>query len=327
MLSKIVGRMASPLARSLQKGHMRKLGISNGMRLARFYYRLRYHKHNSYRKAAYQREFVELIRENGEPRSDVPQMKDGFFLDTALSNPHLPRLLEETEQIIAERGQVRRSEPGAYRSFFQNLVSPEDVERYPSILDFALSSEVLSVVCKYLECIPSLSRVHPPGVRLAESYEGFDDHPDSPHDSQLFHMDYYSKPCVYVIVLLHDVSMDHGPFCFLPASISREVTAGLKYWSRGKPYRLSDEEIYSRANESDVIRMTYPRGTALYIDPSACLHFGSRNSVQPRYLLMLGYTTAIRTDFGEFYLEPYVYAGGTGDSRLKRMVLDRNYLG
>ena len=39
----------------------------------------------------------------------------------------------------------------------------------------------------------------------------FHDQPDQPHDSQLFHIDFYSLPNVYVIVLLRDTTPENGP--------------------------------------------------------------------------------------------------------------------
>ena len=62
-----------------------------------------------------------------------------------------------------------------------------------------------------------------------------------------------------------------------------------------RDYRVSDREVYSTADPKDTIEFCYPRGTALFIDSSACFHFGSRNSVKPRTQLMLGYAGVCRT--------------------------------
>jgi hypothetical protein len=70
----------------------------------------------------------------------------------------------------------------------------------------------------------------------------------------------------------------------------------------------------------------YPRGTVLFTDSSACFHYGSRNSIKPRFQLMLGYTTACRTDFSEAILPPKLYPIHPTDSRLRRMVLSKNML-
>ena len=46
-----------PLAMSLQKDHMQKLGISNTMRIAKAYNRLKFGRHDEYRKAQYRDNF------------------------------------------------------------------------------------------------------------------------------------------------------------------------------------------------------------------------------------------------------------------------------
>jgi hypothetical protein len=66
------------------------------------------------------------------------------------------------------------------------------------------------------------------------------------------------------------------------------------------------------------------RGSVLFIESSGCLHLGGRQSVKPRVQLMLGYTGACRADFSDDVVPPRVYPVRPTDSRLRRMVLDRN---
>jgi hypothetical protein len=244
-----------------------------------------------------------------------------------MSLPHLDRVLEDSDKIIAERSGVRRSSKGAYRSFLQDYWTSEDLERYPSFLDFATSSDVLSVVSQYLQSIPVLSKTLPPGIRFVESNAAWDDQPDKPHDSQLYHIDYYSMPNVYTLVLLRDTTPEHGPFTFLPRGVSQKARTALNYWSRQRDYHLSDEDIYSVVDRKEVIEFCYPRGTVLFIESSGCFHYGSRNSIKPRFLLMIGYTGACRTDFSEVIMPHKVYPVRDTDSRLRKMVLNKNMFG
>jgi hypothetical protein len=187
-----------------------------------------------------------------------------------------------------------------------------------------LSSEVLIPVSHYLQTIPVLSTTLPPGVRLAESSAQFDNQPKGHYrESQLFHIDYYAQPLFYVIVLLRDVTMESGPFCFLPASVSAKTTAALNYWSRGKPYRVSDDEVYSVTRKEDLKVLAYPKGTVLFIETSRCFHFGSRDAVIPRYMMMYGFSGACRTEFSEILMKPWTFRTGEGDSRLRKMVLNK----
>jgi hypothetical protein len=316
-----------PIAARLHANHMSRLGIANTMRLAYPYNRLKFHRQDRWRRALYQTQLATLLEENGGLSRPPIEMKDGWALDTSMSLPHLDRVLEDSDKIFAERCGEQRSAKGAYRSYFQNVWTTEDVERYPSFLDFATSSDVLSVVSHYLQCIPALSTTLPSGIRLVESNAAFDDQPDNPRDSQLYHMDYYSLPLFYILVLLRDTTPEHGPWTFLPRSVSQKVCTALNYWSRQRGYRVSDEDVYSVIERKEAIEFCYPRGTVLFIESSGCFHYGSRNSIKPRFQLFLGYTGACRTDFSEAIMPHQVYPVRDTDSRLRKMVLNKNMPG
>lgn len=326
MVGRVMDRVVKPAARLLDRDSMQLLGVDNTMKLARAYNKLRYGRHHECRRVAYWNKFEELIAENGHPASQVNEIKDGWVIDTSGKIPYLGQLMEDAGEIIKERGGVKRQDYG--RPFFQELITEEYFEKYPSILNFATSSDVLSTVCKYLEFIPTLSCSMPFGVRLIESWNKFDDSPDRPlRASQLFHLDYHDKPMAYVIVLLKDVAMENGPFCFLPKSVSEEACRGLgNYHSKNGGHRVSDERMYEVVSESDLIRVCYPAGTVLFLDNSACFHYGSRNAVKPRYLMMFAYLSTLRTDFGDVWLENMSYPVNASDSRLRKMILDREYI-
>jgi hypothetical protein len=305
---------------------MSRFGIANTMRLAHAYNRIKFGRQDDWRRSLYRGRFAALLEENGPLSRPRIAMQDGWAIDTSMSLPHLDRVLEDSEKIIAERSGVRRSAQGTYRSYFQDVWTPADLEKYPSVLDFSTSSDVLAIVGDYLQSIPVLSTTLPSGIRFVESNAAFDDRPDNPHDSQLYHIDYYSLPNVYVLVLLRDTGIEHGPWTFLPRAASQRAAAVLNYWSRQRGYRVSDEEIYSVVDRKQVMEFCYPRGTVLFIESSGCFHYGSRNSVEPRFQLMIGYSAACRTDFSEVIMKPKVYPIRDSDSRLRKMVLNKNML-
>jgi hypothetical protein len=321
-----IGDMTVELARKLHANHMEHLGIDATMRLAGEFNRGRFAVQDDWRHELYEDRLEQLFAENGPPKRPALDMHDGWALDTSMSLPHLDRILEDSERIIADRSGMRKSAVGAYRSYFQDVWTPEDCGRYPAFLDFATSSELLATVSRYLRCIPALSTTLPSGIRFVESNAAFDDRPDEPHDSQLYHIDYYSLPNVYVLVLLADTTHDHGPWTFIPRGRSQEARLELGYWGEHRGYRLSDEDVYSVVARDEAIEFTGPRGSVLFIESSGCLHFGSRNSVRPRFQLMLGYTGAVRTDFSELIMPAKTYPICQSDSLLRRMVLDKNML-
>src|SRR5207247_885759 len=327
MTNSHIDTLCRPVAKRLHENDMARLGIANTMRLAYSYNRLKFGGQAQWRRALYRTQLRSLLEENGSLAGPPIEMKDGWALDTSMSLSHLDHVLEDSDKIIAERSGERRSSKGAYRSYTQDICTPEDSERYPSFLDFATSSDVLSVVSHYLQSIPALSTTLPPGIRVMESNAAFDDQPDKPHDSQLYHMDYYSLPLVYILVLLRDTTPKHGPWTFLPRGVSQKTRRALNYWSRQRGYRVSDEDIYSVVDRNEAIEFCYPRGTVLFIESSGCFHYGSRNSIKPRFQLMLGYTGAYRTDFSEVIMPQKVYPVRDTDSRLRKMVLNKNMLG
>jgi len=330
MFTRIIETAFMPIARVLQYDYvakpMKPLGTNNTMKIARAYNRLVYGRYYEYRKDQYLRHFDELTRENGEPVSRISEIRDGWALDTSGTLPHLKELLHDTGEIINERGCVKRTDFG--RPWFQELPIDDLFVKYPSLLDFVTSSDVLSTVCRHLGYIPVFSAAVPHGLRFNESWAGHDDAPPGYYrGSQLFHIDYHDDPMAYVIVLLNDITMENGPFCFMPDSVSQKVTNAVGYRKRGKPHRLSDEEVYSVVPESVLHKVCYPAGTVLFLDPSKCFHFGSRDAVNPRYSLMYAFISPCRTDFTEVLLDRKLYPVRDNDSRLRKMVLRREYMG
>lgn len=326
MIGRAMDVLMTPAAKLLDRNHMGFLGVNATSGLAKTYNRLRFQKFHEFRVRQYRENFRELIEENGNPVAPINVMKDGWVIDTSGNLPYLEELISEAGEIIKERGGVGREK--RFRPFFQDIITEEHFSRYPSILNFATSSDVLSTICEYLQFIPILSYSKPYGVRLVESWKKFDSTPDAPlRDSQLFHLDYHDTPMTYAIVVLRDITMEQGPFCFLPTSVSSKAVKELgDYHTRKGGHRVTDERMYSVVPDSELIKLCYPAGTVLFLDSNACFHYGSRNAVKPRHLLMFAYVSACRTDFGDLVLRNMSYPVQKGDSRLRRMLIDREFL-
>ena len=325
MLNKMLDIVMKPVAKVMES-EIETLGIKNSMKLVRAYNRLRYGKYQQYREAHFQNNFEALIRENGLPASPINEIRDGWALDSSRRLPHLERLLKDANEIINDRGGVKR-QSSARRPFFQEIPFEDLFDKYPSILDFATCSDVLSVVCNYLQFIPVFSQSVPFGIRFNESWAKFVDPPsENPTASQLFHLDHHDSPMVYVIVVLRDIAMENGPFCFLPEKISNRAARALKYGFRGVSHRVTDEEMYKVVPESELITLCYPAGTVLFLDNSKCFHYGSRNAVNPRYMLMYAYMSACRTDLGEVIIKRREYPIRHSDSTLRKLVIRREFM-
>jgi len=297
-------------------------GIGNLMRAAKTYNRFKYGSIHAYRRRLYRERFDELLAAHGQPACEPSVLRDGWAQDLSRCHGLIDRVCADAESIIAKRGMTKEGSPD--RKFLRDILQPQDLVDHPSLLDFALSPEILVPVSRYLGMIPVLSSTVPPAIRLTES--SADGQVDSTYrTSQLYHLDYHDTPLVYVILLLRDVGPQSGPFTYLPAAASDTVTRKLHYFRRMVPYRLTDAQVYGAVDRREARAFTGLKGSILFLDSSRCFHYGSRDAVVPRYQLMLAYVSPCRTDFTEDKLTPRRYAARGHDSQLSRLVLDKYF--
>jgi hypothetical protein len=309
----------------LHEDHNKNLGINNTFRISKAINRLALARAWRRYRRAYLQEFQELLAENG-PIGTLPQniLRDGWAIDRSGSLPHLQELLQQVGPIIEERGGRKHEPDREHKPFFFSMYQEGDIEKNPAFLDFALSSEVMATVAHQIGTVPILARSTPPGVRLMESNEAFNRNPPGTLvESQFYHLDLHDRPVVYVIVLLKDTTTESGPWHFLPASSSTRARRLLGYQARGAPYRVTDERMYSVVDPSEVITFTGKAGDVLFIESSSCFHFGSRNSVNPRYQMMYAFTTPCSGHLKDWIVYGMRPEAKPGDSRLRRMVLRR----
>jgi hypothetical protein len=314
------------VAGTLERNDMRLLGIDRTAQIARWANRKR-RPFLDARRRAYEGRFDELLDENGWQGGERRiEMADGFALDSSQTLPYLDRLIAEMNPVIEERGLIEWRDQ-QNKPFLQNILEPDGAFRYPSLTDFAACSEVVSAVAPAFGYIPHLSSNVPRGVRLQESSTVHDPTPTGPwRASQLWHLDYHTFPTVYVITLIRDVTEDSGPLCWISASASRRVAEAYDYRSRGAPYRITDEQFFAVVEPSEVLKLTGPPGTTLFIDSSVCFHMGSRNAVVPRYQVQYAYASPVKNDFSEILRESFTFPLADSDSTLRRMILDRDWL-
>src|SRR5678816_2905498 len=125
--------------------------------------------------------------------------------------------------------------------FLRNLLSDQDLEQNPLLVDFALSDAVLGMATRYLGGVPYLCRVdlvyslpRPTADNMA---------------SQLFHVDPEGLTQVKFFIHMYDVGDSEGPFTFIPADETERIIAEVRALRRrqGKPHsgRYLDEEIHA----------------------------------------------------------------------------------
>lgn len=311
-------RLVRP-AQAIQKDDMRRLGQRRAIALARRLNRGG-DRFVEFRRRVYEERFAELLEENGGAPAQPLRMRDGFALDDSRSLPHLDGILAAGAELIELYG----GRQWQFEKPFLQDISPETaIDRYPALLDFVTSSEVMATAAPCFGYVPCLPGLLPEGVRLMESSTTFDPDADGPwRASQLYHLDYHSSPTLYVIVALRDIGPDDGPLHFLGKDASRRVAEAFDYGARGVPYRLTDEQVHSVVGPEEVHSFAVPAGTVLFLESSACMHFGSRRPANPRYQLQYSYTSPVRNDFLELWRAQRVFPVRPDDTRLRRLALD-----
>jgi hypothetical protein len=320
----LTGPIFKPLAYFLEKEDMKLLGLNTTMRWANRYNRLSFGSNQKMRQRLLREQFDSLVKENGEAQHKPIEMIDGWAIDRSQTLPYLKQMLEDSNKIIDKRGMQPRDDFG--KPFLLSIMSAGDLDEFPSILNFATSSQMVTTVANECGFIPMLGNSMPPGVRLMESSTKFDPQPNGPwRSSQLWHLDYHSSPTIYVIVALRDITSDMGPLVFLSRSDSEKVAAKLNYRCKGAAYRVSDEAMNAVIGDCKIHEFIAPAGTVLFLDSNRCFHYGSRRPATPRYHMQYAYLSACRSDFGDISRKQHAYKTGANDSQLRRMVLQRNF--
>jgi hypothetical protein len=185
--------------------------------------------------------------------------------------------------------------------YLRNLLSNDDLRRYPRLVDFALSDAAMGMAASYLGTIPYLNRVD----LLFSIARASDDKVSS----QLFHVDPEGLTQVKFFINVFDVGDDAGPFTFIPADdtarIIRDVNVLRQQQGLAHQGRYLDEEITAVGASGAIVRVTGSGGSGVAVDTSRCLHMGSR--VRPgsfRLCLYIQYCTT-RERGNAFDIERY----------------------
>jgi len=199
-------------------------------------------------------------------------------------DPLLERCAYRIREVRPSLPEWTAAQPDQFRIAF-DLLGDEHLSRWPEFLDFALSEPILGTVTRYFGSLPVLRRV-------ALGYSPASVEP--PQGSQLFHFDGEDSRQLKLFVALSDIDATDGPLTFHGATVSKRARRSLPRSQPDSPTSrvhgpYSDETV-AHILQEPAHRLEGSLGTALWLDTSRCLHFGSR--VQPgreRFMLMLAF--------------------------------------
>jgi len=153
--------------------------------------------------------------------------------------------------------------------------------------EFLLQDKIYSKISNYIKYKPILFDV-------SYMYSHKEQYKDN-SSAQLFHSDYEDYSSIKLFWNLHDITEDNGPFTFINREISSKIYSETAYSKNPSNKRLDDELIEKYEKKKNWQNIIGPKDGALYIDSTACLHFGSRLKKGSRKLVQF------------YFVSPYAY--------------------
>jgi hypothetical protein len=210
----------------------------------------------------------------GSPWADFIPRDSGYKLFAADVFPGLDEVVAACEAVFRRHDSELTN--SVNKVYFFNLLTLDDLEQYPVLLDFALSAPMTTAVTGYLRQVPRLNAI---GVFYSSVN-------DTVAGSQMYHVDGDALAQVKCFVNAWDVSPGGGEFTFLPKQRTTETLR-----SRGLQKTISDTELATIVPISEQIRVFGPPGSGVLCDTSRCLHQGSRARERPRLLYQFQYVS------------------------------------
>lgn len=174
------------------------------------------------------------------------------------------------------RSRAENVQPRFNGHVFQDLVIAEDFRPDHPLMRFAFSPQILDVAHDYFH-----------GHFLFDSVQVLYSWPSDgpPRESQHWHRDYGDSRSLHCIAYLNDVATaDGGPFVFVDKWQSRRIP-------RSMLVRRIPDDRFEHELQDGAPRMFLGRaGESVWVDPSACYHYGSRCK-QPRLAVFVTFCT------------------------------------
>jgi hypothetical protein len=180
----------------------------------------------------------------------------------------------------SQRERTARAKPGE-KDYLIPLFTRDTYREHPEILRFGLDRRLLALASDYVGSLPILR-----ALQVFWTPRGDTDL----KGSQLYHFDrpQLGERQVKLVVNLVDVTLEDGPFTFVPANLSAKVDANEQPVKR----RYTDEQVYCHAPKESALALTGPLGSGVLVDTNRCLHHGARSRGKDRLIMIAQYVSA-----------------------------------
>jgi hypothetical protein len=188
-------------------------------------------------------------------------------------------LLPSTQKMIdASNHLIPRIPPSISGNKHEYVVhaTSEQMMEYPEIFLWGLQKRLLNIVENYLG-LP---------VAYHGAYFRRDLANNVKEKSRLWHLDKEDRKVIKIIVYLHDVNHDGGPFEYIPRSLTPTITRSL----RDKYSYVQDNIIQKVVPSSKWKSCTGPAGTVVVADTRNVFHRGKIPVIADRFTIFYDYT-------------------------------------
>ncbi|WP_341913899.1 hypothetical protein [Ferrovibrio terrae] len=224
-----------------------------------------------------------LLAMNRKSQFDVTQLdREGFlFVGRGIPNTdalvrHCAALFDRKKAGLMENYRA----PYALGIKFENSDAGTicaDPQELQPIVDYCQQDEVLNLVAQYIGEFPVIGDVSLMYTLPNNEMLG----------SQQFHRDVNQVRQLHMIVPIHDIDEDTGPFTFITKSKSSEIIDAIKHVNE----RVEDSVIERFVRPDDFKRCTGKAGEVYFLNAHDCFHYGARCRSKPRLMLIVNFTS------------------------------------
>jgi hypothetical protein len=157
---------------------------------------------------------------------------------------------------------------------------PDLVDQYSPILQFGLEERLLDIMENLLGVPPAFTSVH-----LRKDVGN-----GRQVGTRIWHVDTEDQRVVRVLVYLNDVTINDGPFEYIPKKFNARLKPLLERGWRAAGDPILNEEMSTYVPEDDWVQCTGPKGTVVITDNAALFHHG-RPHASERIALIYTYTS------------------------------------
>ncbi|MTJ54400.1 2OG-Fe(II) oxygenase [Anabaena sp. UHCC 0253] len=201
--------------------------------------------------------------------------KEGVVITTLekLKITSTPEMIESAQKLIPQISQHIFFQPNQIVTH----ASPQQIMAYPKIFLWGLEQRLLNIIEHF--------------IGLPVAYQGAYFRRDIANGievgSRLWHIDQEDRKILKIIIYLHDVSEDHGPFQYIPKPFTSKIAQCLKYTSG----YIQDKIMQGVISSSIYKSCTGIAGTVIIADTANIFHRGKPPIISDRFTIFFDYTT------------------------------------